>query len=280
MRRFYALQVDLYDTNQIQKMRRQYGKMLTRNYEILPQYSDLAGMDSYFSNKEELKYYKDTLFVKLKRGRNYSYIGEASRDSLYELETLGVGTYTQGYVWIADFSKSLDYVLHRLYRCNMEQIRKIEDYDLISGSIMNCNFSRMDSTITFERLLHASDELLYAIGRLSKEAKEKESLNVNNQVSWMIFQFYKSIISELHDVKYYTMMMLCAANGLGLEKKGVIRSNNFSSIVATASRRFDGMVTIHQKDSSIEDYQIAVRSYAPYEYLGEVIRNNEFTWKI
>lgn len=274
------MQVNLYDVNQIQKMQRQYGKMRCRDYEILPQYSDLGGMDSYFSDKKELQRYKDALFKKLKGGRHYTEIGKASRDSLYELETLGIGTYNHGFTWIADFSKSLDYLLHRLYRCDMASIRKIEDYDLISASIMNCNFTRIDSTVTFERLLNASDELLYAIGKLSLKAKEEESLNVNNQVSWMIFQFYKSIILELHDIKYYTMMMLCASPELGLEKKGVIRSNNFSSIVATASKRFDGIVTIHQNDNSVEDYQIAVRSYAPYEYLGEVVRNNEFTWKI
>lgn len=60
------MQVNLYDVNQIQKMQRQYGKMRCRDYEILPQYSDLGGMDSYFSDKKELQRYKDALFKKVK----------------------------------------------------------------------------------------------------------------------------------------------------------------------------------------------------------------------
>lgn len=262
-------------------MERSYRKMMTRDYQILPQYSDLSGMNPYFAEcPEQLQFYKDNLLQKLKAGRSYQQIGEASRDSLYELETLCIGTYTQGYVLILDFSQALDYILHRLYRCKIEDIRRIEGYNNISASILNYNFDRMSSQITFERLLNASDELLVAISALSKIVKEKGTLSQQRQVQWMIFKFYSSVLSELHRVKYYSMMMLCASAEVATEKRGVIRSSNYSSIVATISHRIEGVLTIHQNNNIFDDYEIPIRSYLPFEYLGEVVRKNVSTWQI
>ena len=67
----------------------------------------------------------------------------------------------------------------------------------------------------------------------------------------------------------------------------MIRSMSYSSVLATVPVQYDKIITLHQLDTGIdsgkpkiEDYQVQARSYKPYEYMGEVIRQNEFSWKI
>ncbi len=276
------MQVDLFESAHAQAMYRQRGKMYQRGFKLNPQFGKLNGMREYFNDASEFEYYRSNLFKQLDRfkpGKRYEFIGSAAMDTLYELETLGVGEYVHGYIMIADFSRSLDYVLHRQYGCKMQDIRGIEDYDLISSSILNCNFDKVDSQITFDRLLKASPELCNGISQLSEVASKNEELSVDNQVSWMIYTFYQEILSMLSNVKYYTMMMLCTNSEVYRHNKGAIRSSSYSSIIATIDCRFDDEVTLHQNNDKIDDYKIIVRSYAPYEYLGEVLRNNEFTWR-
>lgn len=276
------MQVDLFEPSQVTKMNQKQATVRARKYGIKKIYSDLNGLEPYFQgNHAEMERVRGRLLSLAREPRKYVEIGGSGRDNLYELETLGIAEFSKNYVMIMDFSLALDYVLHRLYKCKMEDIRKIEDYDLISSAILNCSFDNVDSNFTFQRLMSVSDELAMAVARLSEKAKENTSLPINKQVSWMVYQFYKDILSELNRVKFYAMMMVCSKIQRIAEHKGVIRSESFSTILATTDVRINEMVELVQSNrKEVLPYGVSVRSYAPFEYMGEVVRKNEFAWRI
>lgn len=216
----------------------------------------------------------------MKEGRKYETIGTASSDSLFEVEALGIPEYGYGFTLIVDFSDCLDYVLHRTFGCKIEDIRGIDRYEDISWAILNNDFSRLDTDVTFDRLLSSSKELSSAFAKLSKAAKSNNEISVNDQASWVAYQFYVTVLLTLCPLKFYTAMEVCNNLSIVGGQKGTVRSQNFSSVIATVHAKFSEPVVLHQIDGTFDDYSLIVRSYAPYEYLGEVIRKNELSRKL
>lgn len=281
-KRCYSLQVNLFDMKYINAMPQVFGKARARKFSIQSRYADLEGMRRYFNSASEFNSYKKKLLGTLQDfdfRQRYDYVGSASMDKLYELETLCIGSYAKNYVLIVDFSQSLDYFLHRIYKCNMKDIRKIQDYDLISSTILNCRFDKVNQQMTFGRLMEASPEFLNGVLQLSATARKDYQLGSNTQVHKMAYDFYRKILEVVDSIKSYVSMVLCSSPEICKGgDKGVIRSLSYSSVVLTVDNRYDGEVLLHQLSGEFEDYKIIVRSYAPYEYLGEVLRN-ESTWR-
>lgn len=280
------MQVDLYEPSLRNESNRQSKQISTRKYTIKKNCEDLAGLDYYFDDEVALKRYKEHLLDLLRSGRKYSRIGKAGCDSLFELETLGVAEYGKPYVMIADFSDCLDYVLHRAYGCKIDDVRKIENYSAISRALLNFDFAGLDHQTTFECLMSASNELNGALAKISEEA-ENQDLLASDKVTWVIYNFYSNVLSTLADIKYYTTMCICRNQREMEGDKGVIRSISYSSVLATVPIKYDKVITLHQLEEGgvatpghkIDDYNVTFRSYKPYEYVGEVIRQNEFNWR-
>lgn len=180
---------------------------------------------------------------------------------------------------IADYGNCLDYVLHRLYACKMSDIRAIDDYDEISKSILGYDF-RDTLDIPLSRLILASDELSTYFAALAFESRETIP-ECNDRISWMIYQFYKDVLSTFGFIKFYTTVVVCNSFMRSAGRKGIIRSTSYSKIAAASSEMFNDVVRIYDaSDGKIEDYDVVYRTYCPYECFGEVITKDEFSRKV
>lgn len=279
------MQVDLYKASLRGEANRQMEQVRTRKCSISKPERVLSKLDYYFDDETTLRNYKRHIMNLIDTRRKYHSIGGAWCDNLYELETLNIADYCRPYVMIADFSDCLDYVLHRRYGCKISDIRGIDNYSAISRALLNFDFASLDHKATFDALLSASPELRAALMRIAEEADEQD-VGAADKAIWVIYRLYCQILSELATVKFYTMMCVCRDKGEMDGDKGVIRSMNYSSVLATVPVKYDKVVTLHHLPDGacvpthkVEDYQVPFRSYKPFEYVGEVIRRNEFSWK-
>lgn len=278
MWRCYGLQVNIFDREKLRTVNRLMNQVYTRKCRISDYYRDLKGLGKYFDDPAELKNYKNKLYNLERSGRKYTCVGTAGSDNMFELESLGIVEYGHGFTLIIDFSLCLDYVLHRAYGCSINSIRSIDGYDEISNAILNKNFSNLDIKITFSLLYNSSKEIRTEVSLLRRMVEETKEIgtSIDSQVSWIMYQFYSRILSVLSSVKFYTAVEIASDTFLNGGRKGIIRSQNFSSVIVTVGRRYAEPVTLHSLEGGFDDYSLVVRSYAPYEYLGEVLRRSEF----
>ena len=64
------------------------------------------------------------------------FVGSYS-DNHFSLELLGLEKNSKKYMVLVDFSESLDYILHLLSHCDMENIRAIPNYTEVSKAFLN-----------------------------------------------------------------------------------------------------------------------------------------------
>lgn len=273
------MQVDLFDRTLLGRTKRQMEQITIRKYAIDKKHADLSGMRPYFRNEEQYVLYKNKILSDISRGRRYEHIGKAARDSLFDVESLGISANGQDFVMIADYSLCLDYVLHRLCGCQMDEIRRIDDYAKISRAILTYDFLEV-SEIPFSRLALASDKVGSYLASLAYDCQD-QILDVSDRTSWVIYKFYMDIFDILSIIKFYTTVVICNSFLSKFGRKGIIRSTTYSKVLATVSGKFDEVVTIHDTaNSDIQDYKIVYRTYSPFEYLGEVITKNEFSREV
>ena len=252
------MQVDLFDRTLLGRTKRQMEQITVRKYAIDKKHADLSGMRPYFRNEEQYVLYKNKILSDISRGRQYEHIGKAARDSLFDVESLGISANGQDFVMIADYSLCLDYILHRLCGCQMDEIRRIP----------------------FSRLALASDKVGSYLASLAYDCQD-QILDVSDRTSWVIYKFYMDIFDILSIIKFYTTVVICNSFLSKFGRKGIIRSTTYSKVLATVSGKFDEVVTIHDTaDNNIQDYKIVYRTYSPFEYLGEVITKNEFSREV
>lgn len=270
------MQVDLFNNTLLSRAKRQIGQISTRGYEMATRERNMERMQKYFSSEEDFKNYRNYIRALIKEGRHYDTLGFARSDSLFDVESLGIANNGQNFMMIADFSYSLDYIMHRLCGCKLEDIRAIKDYDRISKAVMNYDIDSI-SDIPLARLISASDKVEKYLVDIVKRSNSMDIVE-EDKLSWVAYTFYKDIISLAGYIKFYTTVVVCDSFLNLFGKKGVIRSTSFSKIAATVDQRFDDIITIHDTENAqIEDYDIVYRSYGAYEYLGEVITLNEFS---
>ncbi len=277
------MQVDLFDPDLNVKINRTMAQIQKRGFELKDCYKDLSGLEPYFSDKAALQGYKSKLYKLLDDGRQYEQVGEAACDNLYDLEALAVAAYGSSFytnlALIVDFSGCLDFIMHRGYGCRIRDIRKIKDYNVVSRSLLNRDFARIGTEVTFDSLLSASNEFYQQMSDLSTRVQENLEIPKDEQVPYMIYEFYRKLLSVLHRLKFYVMADVCrqlSAKG----NKTVIRSMSYSSVLACTSEVFNDVVKLHQLDGTFDDYEVPFRTYKPYEYIGEVLRRDELAWGI
>lgn len=249
-------------------MYRQRKQIATRQFKLLPQFEDFSGVDKYFSDRESSEKFKAKLKNLSEQNRHYSYIGGADCDNLFLLEALNISATSREFALVSDFSNCLDLALHSVYGCKVEDIRKCRNYSEISRAITNYDFSTLGDS-EFADLLDTSEELRKAFSELSLKS-QKEDIYYHDRLKWIVFQFYKTVLCELSLIKYFAMLQVCIQSS-GSHRKGVIHSVSYSSIMAASEYSFNEIVTL-QMPSGLE-YDVAFRTFKPFEYTGEVLRH-------
>lgn len=272
------MQVGLFDPDLNTKINRTMAQIQKRGFVLKDCYKDLAGLEPYFSDRKSFLSYREKLYKLLEAGRHYTQVGDAACDNLYELEALAIAAYgnrfSRNLALIADFSDCLDFVMHRAYGCRIGDIRRIDNYSIVSRSLLERDFSCIGSEVTFERLLGASNEFYQKMSDISAKVKENPGIPADEQVFYMVYLFYRELLSILHRLKFYAVADVCRQ--LSVQgNKAVIRSMNYSSVLACVSEEFNDVVLLHQIDGTFDDYEVPFRTYKPYEYLGEVLRRDE-----
>jgi hypothetical protein len=269
------LQVDLFNKDVVAKASRQRKALATRPFVLDKSYREFNGLDEFFSSPSDLRRYKEHLNLLLAEGRKISYIGDAECDNMFELEALNLSRSSRMLSMVVDFSDCLDLVLNRAYGCKIDDIRRIDDYSVVSRSILNYDFKESIGS-DFGKLLDASEDLEKSFIELSNRTKEMD-MYYHDRLPWVVFQFYETVLGTLSHMKWCTVLQaLREMEGAGYGK-GVIRSSSYSSIVATVESSFNEMVELKFNDGF--SYSVAFRTYRTYEYVGEVLRN-DVGWKI
>lgn len=194
--------------------------------------------------------------------RTYVARGGGSEDNLFLLETLGVGKYCKKYTVILDFSLALDYVLHRLSGCNINNVHKLANYEFMSKCIMNLKFDKLGG-YTFSSFFDLDDNLTrYLNNLLSKSATEYTE--ENTIIQDFILQFYTAITKEVADIKDYCFMYLQRSHVGNFS----YRSKSYAASVASSSVEFNEEIELISAEH--EAYSIPIRSYLAYEYAKQV----------
>lgn len=267
------MQVDLFKNQELYaRACRQSQQIATRQFKIASEFSDFNELNAYYVDPKELERQKVKLNELVEQGRQYSYIGSAGCDNMFPLEAMNLAHNSKSYASILDFSNCLDFALMYSYGCKLEDIRKIDDYEKISKAILNYDFEQVGN-VCFSSLIEASDELQKAFVELSNRAKAQD-MYYNDRLPWMIYRFYDKILSDLSLVKFYVMVVICNHLEKTVGRKGVIRSMNFSSVMATTDDLVNEKIFISYEKLGIKDYPVPIRTYRPFEYVGEVLRQD------
>lgn len=244
------LQVDLYKDAQVLNSMELLSKQIeTRGFKLEKDFSPLKEINAELF---------DRCVALQQQKREYTFQAGGAKDSLFTLELLGVGAYCKQYTVVIDFSYALDYVLHRLSGCSINNIHKMDNYDEISFNIMNLNFRKLHN-INFSVLFVLDDELAKYLNNLLQKVSGEYSSH-NKIINEFCLQFYQEIIREVTKIKDYCMIYVknLYANQV------VYRSKSYAASVATSS------VPINEELELIMDgyetYKIPIKSYACLEY--------------
>lgn len=260
--RYYVLQIDLF------KSRKYTAECLKNSKKVeIRKFSLEANLDHLdkefpYTDKMVLDDYKHHLLALAEKGRQYTYVGQCGSDNLYELETLGVGKYCKEYTVIIDFSNALDYILHRSFGCNLNDIHKIKQYMHVSQSMLNYDFSKT-ADMNFGILFDISPELNEHLATYLKQAEES-NIGVDARMPTVVYRFYTEILSNLSSVKDYVITYLHAKQPKG---SFVYRSKNFSSVLASSDYPIEETLELVQ--DGFETYTVKAHSYRQFEYARE-----------
>lgn len=257
------MQVDLFKSRAFLENYQKIGSQVeTRKFAIDPARGSIDDIGQYVVcyNDNALEEYKNKLKKDVENGRSYRHIGAAGSDSLFEVEALGIAKYCKKYVAILDLSCALDYVLHRLCKCNMEAVRNIEEYQTISYAIMNYDFERTEQ-ILFDSFFQVDPRLDEYFIRLL-ESTDDVTISSDNRMNWVINRFYMDILGMANNIKNYTMTFMQSRLKSGTF---AYRSKSFSSALAATSNLLDEQIIFHQ--DGYEDYNVELRCYEPFGYV-------------
>ena len=257
------MQVDLFKSRATNQDFQKIGHQIeTRQFAIDPTKGGIDDIRKHVNccNTHALDEYVTSLKNAVALGRKYNKIGQAGCDSLFEVEALGIALYAKQYTMILDFSDSLDYILHRLSRCDMRSIRNIPDYRKISNSIMNFDFSSVEEVL-FETFFQVDPKLdEYFKGLL--ENSEHITVSSENKMNWVIGRFYIDILEMAARIKDYTMTYFAKHTP---KHSFAYRSKSFSAALGSSDHKFDSRVVFTQDGFS--DYALDLKFYEPFDYV-------------
>ena len=260
------MQIDLFSDSSVYKdMQRLLRQIETRKFTL----------DFPVNNLHEVC--KDTEFVgyldkMIDKPREYKRKFECSYDTHFALEALGIGTNCKNSTLIIDFGDKLDYVLHRITGCSMENVRKLADYDKISRSILSADYKNLqnikvsDITSLDEKIAAWTNELLSVIADLT-------DLSDSEKLSLFLFRFYGTLIREVNTLKNYVMMFIYHKFD-----NVVIRSKSLCCMLATTDNdNIELKYNLHDNAPAIDDVSLQVYKLKPLEfYTGGIY--HVFSW--
>ena len=267
------MQVDLFNNTTIKTRAARTGQQIeTRKCVVLSNLLDnLPKKVDGFSEKDIAKYYEHIRNLATKQ-REYTRIGYAASDSLWELELLGICDYTRKYMIYIDFSNALDFVLEQAFDCNREEIRKMESYDTISKQLLTYDLA--DATakigILFDTVSMKS-VYLSVMNTINKDLTLAQASR-DEKLSAFVYKFYTNILQKLADIKDYVAAYLTVNHN-----NVVYRSKTFSSVILTSDEKLDS--TVELCSSNGNSYSVPIKYYKMYDWVVEGI-NNEITRSI
>lgn len=199
--------------------------------------------------------------------REYTFQVGGAKDSLFVLELLGVGEYCRPYTVVIDFSYALDYILHRLSGCKVENIRKMNNYNEVSFNIMNLNFTKLHN-INFSDLFRLDDNLANYLNSLLHKVSA-EYASHNKIVNEFCLAFYKEIITEVTKLKDYCTIYLKNAH----KDQLVYRSKSYATSILTSNIKIEDEFEIISGTNEI--YKIPIKSFSCLEY---ALQEGELLW--
>lgn len=213
-------------------------------------------------NQAFLKY-KQEVVEALSQNRNYIKMCGGSCDNLFSLELLGIEKNSQQYMILADLGNCLDYILHLLSGCSMQNIRNIPNYEAVSNAILNNQFDKLHD-ITYSILMGIDPDLDRYFEQLYW--KINEELDVQNRTDKVILQkfivvFHSQLLRKLQVVKAYIMAFLRSK-----DETFRYKSKTFAASLGTSAYRLqDTEVTL--TNTNCEDYKITLQTFGKYEYI-------------
>lgn len=224
----------------------------------------LASVES--DSKQFIKFRDNTLQL-LHLKRKYSELGGYYCDNMFNLELLGLDKNSKKYMILVDFSEALDYVLHRLSHCKMENIKSIENYSLLSRCLLNNDMSEIEH-LNFSVFMNIDKELDQYLVDLYTEVENSYSDPYRTEDKLLeryITVFYNRLLGEIDGLKAYIMRYLREEND-SLRYK----SKSFAASVGTLDVvPVDNVLIL--KDNSYEDYTLNLGVFEKYEYVNSLI---------
>lgn len=250
--------LDISDTSLINSSNRFSKQIRTRNFQISPKYRSLEMVDDYFIDYDSFRI-KNHIKKLLREPRNYIEIGNAGSDNLFLLEALGLGNNAKSFTVIINFSNCLDYVLHFAFGCPLSSIRRIENYERYSKSLLNMDFSDTNGLLLGD-LINSNELILTYLNSLYLEAGRLD-MNLDEVTVWVASKFYTRVLEALQDIK-------CRV-AVGLKKSfgGIFRSYNFSTVAVTSDTFISRNIKL--ECTNCNPYYVTAKCFRPFEYLKE-----------
>ena len=200
--------------------------------------------------------------------REYKSCYQCSYDSHFILEALGIGIDCKKYTVIVDLSDRLDYILHRLTGCPTAKVRALDNYSLISRSILNLDYDSLQS-VRLGDIANIDESVASWLTQLLIDLNSETNLCDREKLDMLLLRFYRSIVQEANRIKNYVIMYIRHKFD-----NVIIRSKSVSSVIATTDAELDNVCILYDSDNpDFEECQITIHSLRPMEfYTGGVYR--------
>lgn len=261
------MQIDLFDEVGVKKQSNRVNKQMETRKFVLQYPIDEIKNHLPIIDNEVSSSIIERLSNLSESGRVYTTVGEASCDSHWELEILGLGEYTKEWIHVVDLSECLDLLFYILFGVDCDVCRANENYLDLSRSLLNFEFESLNCT--FSSLLFNSDILTENCMSLYAELENSAdfySLTVEERAARVVYAFYSKILTCASEVKSYIIAKLRQSYDSSL----VYRSKTFSMAIGTSDKEFTDELFVSFKD--VKNYKIPISSYRRYDGSREVLR--------
>lgn len=225
---------------------------------------DITPIVNFIPDNDVEKSFKETVLTLFKYGRYYRTVFGAGFkiDSHQDCEKLGIGKTTRKYVLVFSLEDSLDYILHYICKCDVQAVRSIENYRLLSKTLLTSYFQSDNISFDLNILMGLDPKLdAYIMGIYNKN---------NNNLALTLLEFHKEILTTANVL---LRIILGVFRFYGVGKK-IVLSIGASSCVLTSETPYRDTITLTNSDEEIQDYILNVGCFERYEFL----YNINFKW--
>lgn len=266
------LEINLFQNSKLNKdFARSDNYINKRNFTLDTSIEDLKQHLSVDCDTPEFNAFVNEVVTALKSEREcVEYVGGLS-DNHFSLELLGVEKNSKDYMVLVDFSNSIDYALHLLSHCKMENVRTIPNYASISSAILNGKTRKIED-FTYSVFMRCDPaltrymcELYWDVNRNSTESER----NSENLLKKFIIIFYTKILEQIRVVKAYIMSYLH-----DLDDNFKYKSKTYAASLGTTEHPMEN-TEITLKMEGFDDYKIPLQVFKRYEYIDKLTKVKE-----